>query len=239
MSNSLQRLTVPNVISNTGTREIKVIVATEDVARDGNVLVISGIDLSSYRSNPVVLWGHDQSQPIARCTEIAAQGKTLRATVSFPPAGVSTKADEVLGLVKSGVVNACSIGWIPTAQEPLKDKSGRQVGWRFTSSDMLEFSIVSVPADPAALVVERAASRAGKVLSGANEGHLRAAVAHVQAVLDQVEPPEDGNTDGDGRGERARRAKALRLATQAEDDRRELARQRALAEIDILRLTAP
>ena len=93
-----------------GDRQARVICSTGDIDRAGDIVVQDGIDLSAYRNNPIVLWGHDTGQPIARASEIGVVDGKLMATVEFPPVGVSAKADEICGLVKSGVVSAVSIG---------------------------------------------------------------------------------------------------------------------------------
>jgi phage head maturation protease len=59
-------------------------------------------------------------------------------------------ADEYCALAKSGVIKAVSVGFIPIVREPLRDGS-----FRFTKWELLELSLVSVPANPNALVIER------------------------------------------------------------------------------------
>lgn len=136
-------------------REVTVIVNTEDPGRDDIVLMTGGIDLTAYRENPVVLAQHEQAWPIARAVEIAPDAQNrLIARVKFPPAGVSARADEMLGLVRAGVVNAVSSGFGIIDAEPLDPKHpGAAV--RITRSELQEFSFVSVPALPSALVTQR------------------------------------------------------------------------------------
>jgi hypothetical protein len=52
------------------------------------------------------------------------------------------------------MINAVSVGFISLAREPL-----REGGWRFTQWELLQLSIVSVPANPNALVIERSLGR--------------------------------------------------------------------------------
>ncbi len=139
-----------------GERQVRVICSTAEVDRAGDVVVQAGIDLSAYRRNPVVLWNHDPEQPIARALEIGLVDGRLQALVQFPPEGVSARADEVHGLVKAGVVNATSVGFMPLDAEPL-DKAKPYRGQRFLKSELMEFSFVSVPANRGAVVVARRA----------------------------------------------------------------------------------
>jgi len=141
---------------------VRVICSTEDTDRAGEVVVQSGIDLDAYKRNPVVLFQHDPNQPVARATDIAIEDGRLVATVLFPPAGISAKADEVRGLVKAGILSGVSIGMEPVDTEPMDpNDTRRNAPVRYLKSNLLEFSFVSIPANPAALVVARSANRRG------------------------------------------------------------------------------
>jgi phage head maturation protease len=94
--------------------------------------------------------------------------------INFAPKGVLEIADETCALAKAGVLNAVSIGFRPLKSEPL-----RTGGQKFTKWELLELSIVSVPANPSALVVQRAHPGAmrlkeGRVISSENADHLAA-----------------------------------------------------------------
>jgi HK97 family phage prohead protease len=135
-------------------RQIRVICSTGQVDRSGDVVVQTGIDVSNFAGTRTVLWNHDQDQPIARCVEIGIKAGHLEALVEFPEAGVSAKSDEIYGLVKAGIINGVSIGFIPLDAEPVDGKSPRK-GLRFDKSELLEFSLVSVPANPGAIITQR------------------------------------------------------------------------------------
>jgi len=180
---TLQRSTTAATLSTTSDRRIKCIVATESLARDGNIIVVSGIDLAGFKRSKTVLWNHDANQPVAQCVDIRCVGNTLQAEVEFPPVGTSPKADEVYSLVKAGTVNSVSVGWRPLAQEAIRDGSGRQTGWKFTKSDLIEFSIVSAPADTGALIIERSADKRRWPTRAARAAAAAAAQREVQAML--------------------------------------------------------
>lgn len=137
-----------------GTRQVKVICSTSDVDRMGDIIVQDGIDLGAYKKNPIVLWGHDSDRPIARATDIAVNAGKLRATVTFPDEGVDADADWVYGKIQAGIVNAVSIGFIPREYESLDPKNPWN-GYRFTKSELVEFSFVSVPANASCLIIDR------------------------------------------------------------------------------------
>ena len=82
------------------------------------------------------------------------------------------------GLIKGGVLNAVSIGFSPIESEPIKGG-----GWRYTKWELLEISVVAVPANPNALVVQRA-HKAGAALSAENRDHRDWALKCLSAMGD-------------------------------------------------------
>ena len=163
--------------------------STESVDRQNDVLVSTGADLSNYRRNPVVLWAHDYSRlPVARAVEIdAVPGVGLRAKMEFAPAGVDAHIDAVRKLWELGFLNAASVGFTPKAGTP----TGKG-GTRYTDWELLEFSIVPIPAnaDALRLAFDGAVNKSGRVLSSKNESALRAAVDTLLSVLAQLDKPE-------------------------------------------------
>ena len=155
MADRKMRAFACGVAKTVGERQVRVVVSTPTVDRVGDVVEVGGIDLTEYRRNPIVLCQHDHDEPVARCVEIEVVSGRLEALVQFPPIGTSTKADETYGLIKAGVLNAVSIGFIPREWSDLNDKDPWG-GRRYSASEMIEFSIVSVPANPDALIIERA-----------------------------------------------------------------------------------
>ncbi len=138
--------------------EVSVIASTSQLARDGHIIVASGIDLTAYRKNPIVLWSHDAMSPVGICTAIGVVDDKLAARIRFADVGVSQRADEVRALVKSGVIKGISVGFDPKESTPL-DSARPRGGQRFTKVDLLEVSFVSVPSDTGAGVTERHALR--------------------------------------------------------------------------------
>jgi HK97 family phage prohead protease len=142
------------VVTTLADDECDVTVSTGVKARDGDIWVTAGADLAQYRRNPVVLFAHDPTRPVGNASSIRIAGDALLARVKFAPAGASVTADEVRGLVKGGVIRAVSAGIIVNAYEPINPNRPAN-GLRITSWELLEFSFVSVPANPDALVTAR------------------------------------------------------------------------------------
>ena len=188
------RAAVSAQINALGENEVEVIISTSALARDGHILVPSGCDLGNYRSNPIVLWQHNPDVPVGRAADLAVEGNKIRARILFAPAGISAKADEVRGLVKSGVVSGVSVGFDVSDSEPLDPKKPFG-GQRFTKWELLECSFCSVPADPGAAVTARAQQleknamttqiRAGKKLSAATKKQLDDAQDHLKRAMER------------------------------------------------------
>src|SRR5579884_4075016 len=130
-------------------------ISTGDVDREGDTIDPNGWDLENYRKNPVVLFGHDyKSLPIAKAIDVHVTPRGLVATAEFPPPGVHPQADQVWGLMQFGLLNATSVGFRPIERE----YDHQRKGWNYLRQELLEFSIVPVPANANALL---AASKAG------------------------------------------------------------------------------
>ena len=206
------RKLVQAVISTLGPDEVEITMSTAALARDGHILVPQGCLLDNYRANPIVLWQHDPDHPVASAENIQVESDSITARVRFAPDGISHKADEVRGLVKTGIVSGISVGFDVLDGTPLDPKKPRG-GQRFTKWELLECSFCSVPVDPGAAVTARAETqetltmddpqtRAGKMLSAANQqrlddaaGHLARAFERHKAVGDHLDALKQ-QTDG-------------------------------------------
>ncbi len=137
-----------------------VIASTNQLARDGWVVQPAGLRTENFLKSAAVLFNHNYEQPVA--TPVAARlldgGNALAVDIQWPPTGISERADEVRGLVKSGVIRAVSIGFMPIETEPLNPKEPWG-GQRVLTADLLELSFVGVPADTGAVVTQRGSRR--------------------------------------------------------------------------------
>lgn len=168
------------------------VISTEAVDRQGDIVRAAGVILDNYFKNPVVLWAHDYSAPpVARALGIEVVSGGLRARFQFPEWGVSEQADVVRRLWGAGFLNATSIGFVPIEVHPL----GNEVygPTEYLQWELLEFSIVPVPANQEALrlaikaLVASPTECFGTVLSARNQEHLRQASKMLQDVLNQLE----------------------------------------------------
>jgi HK97 family phage prohead protease len=143
-------------------RALRFCISTGAVDREQDSVAVAGWDLRQYQRNPVVLWGHDASRlPIGRAFDVAVEGDALMASVEFipemtPEAGAF--ADAVYRLAKTGFLGATSVGFRPLKWEYTTDKDRGADDWfpgiDFQQQELVEFSIVTVPANPEALIEE-------------------------------------------------------------------------------------
>jgi len=137
-------------------RRIPFCLSDGTVDRMGDTIAADGWVLDGYQKNPVVLWAHDASSPpIGRGINIRVSDERLLGEVEFAGAEVYDFADLIFRLVKAKYVNAGSVGFMPLDLEFSNDK-GRPWGIDFTRQELLEFSVVPVPANANALVEARA-----------------------------------------------------------------------------------
>lgn len=181
-----------------GDRQIEAIVATDAIDRHGEILSIEGVDLKAYKQNPVVLWAHDYgSLPIAKAVGIKKEDGKIVAKMEFNEN--DEFAMKVYQAIKDGFLNAFSIGFIPTDAKYIEGKDALM----WTQSEMIEFSVVPVPANAEALVqakalMAEAITKAGKVLSAKNRDALVAARDAIDAVLNADQGEDDKNNEQKG-----------------------------------------
>lgn len=136
------------------TGRVTAIISTGDIARDGAIIDPAGWDFSNYDRNPVVLWMHDAGAvPFARTIERFAGEKELVAKAQFDledPRGA-----EMFRKVTNGYVNATSVRWLPRQTEIRKIGEGKEKRdvLVFTEQELLEWSFVTIPSDPKALIM--------------------------------------------------------------------------------------
>jgi HK97 family phage prohead protease len=166
-------------IESLSDRVRRFIVSTAAVDRDNDSISPKGWNLANYRKNPVVMFAHDYSSlPIAKAVSIRATGTQLISDCEFPPAGLHPFADQVLAMIDGGFLNATSVGFRPLKSSPNVTRGGTD----YQEQELLEYSIVPVPANPEAIHALKAfglwtpaLEKAGRVLSGVNHEHLVAA----------------------------------------------------------------
>ncbi|MBS1016879.1 HK97 family phage prohead protease [Acetobacter persici] len=131
-------------------RTASFIITTGTPDTDRDIILPDGIDFTYFNRNPVVLWQHDKDQlPVGKCISVQKIDNGWKATVEFISKDISPFADTVYQMVKSGFLNAVSIGFLPTDLDP-----NEYGGLTINKCNLFEFSIVTIPANPECLVVD-------------------------------------------------------------------------------------
>jgi len=140
------------VTEDLGNRQIKFTISTSGVDRENDRLSADGWSLKSYRKNPVVMFAHDYKQlPVARAVSITQKDGNLISTAEFATADLNPFADTVYRMIKGGFLNAVSVGFRPQKFKSAERDNGQQ-GFDFEEQELLEYSVVPIPANPDALV---------------------------------------------------------------------------------------
>ena len=138
-------------VKKLGERQYEFTASTSTQDRDGEVIEALGWDLKNFKKNPVIMYAHDyRTLPIGKAPRVwVSQGGELKNTVEFPPEGTYEFADIVERLVDTGYLKTESVGFIPKKWE---DGDGEKAPRRtYTKQELLEISIVPIPANPDAL----------------------------------------------------------------------------------------
>ena len=136
----------------------RMVIAANEVSRNGDDLNLRGISFKSYRKNPVVLWAHDSYQgiPIAKTVKIG-HDEQGRIAADFQFNSEDEFAARVENAWNGGFIRAASIRYMPTKVVEVRSEDGTVERLRIEESDLLEWSLVPIPADPDSV---RAAARA-------------------------------------------------------------------------------
>jgi hypothetical protein len=127
------------------------------VDRYGEVVLPDGVVLDHYRNNPIVLVQHGfhpgrGQLPVGKLDmdSVKITKRAFDADVIFDESGADPFAMMVAQKVRDGFLNSGSIGFnaIDVSKEPV---AKGQTGPTFTKWELMEFSIVSIPALPSAL----------------------------------------------------------------------------------------
>lgn len=142
-------------------RTIRFVASDETVDRYGDIIRANGWLLDNFKRNPVLLFGHNSREPAIGTAKAWVDGTQLLADATFAAEGKSAFADEVWNLVDADIMRAVSVGFLPTKppnlimSEPGDDGATHVTGFEFIEQELLELSVVSVPANPAALALAR------------------------------------------------------------------------------------
>lgn len=178
----------------------RIVISTGAVDRDKDRVFPTGAKIENYLKNPVVLWGHDYysaASLIGRAKSIEVNEDGIVADFELRPAATEHDPQHIVLLLwEQDFVRASSIGFRPETM--VSNEFG---GVDFVSWELLEFSLVPVPANQEALrLAAKAYPRAfeeyqkrGRTLSSSNERKLVAARDALNEVLSSVASDDDND----------------------------------------------
>lgn len=138
-------------------------VTVETVDRDGDVVVAQGMNSRNYERNPILLVAHDvQDIPVGKCVAIRRReaGIEMDFTLTPKPDGWSGdwEPERVGAAIAHGALNAVSIrfrglpGGVRRATQGDIAKYGEDCVQVYSKWELLEVSVVSIPANQEALI---------------------------------------------------------------------------------------
>ena len=174
---------------NPKTRRLSAVICTRDLDRQGDVVEPGGLDFGNFMLNPVLLWNHDMGQPpVGKVIELQRTGEVVEAVIEFAD---TPFAREVAQLYAGGYLNTFSIGFLPKKFRRLEEADFRDLGislkdrgkpgFFIEQAELVEVSVVPVPANPQALA---------KALDCAKEEVLRKALQEQLPAAGDDQPEE-------------------------------------------------
>jgi HK97 family phage major capsid protein/HK97 family phage prohead protease len=125
--------------------------------RYGTVINPAGWDLTEFRKNPIAFFNHDKNFPVGTWDNVRIEGGRLMGHLRLAAEGTSARIDEIVRLIRQGILKAVSVGFSPKAKEALKRSDGTPVpgGIHYLRQELLEASLVGVGGNANALQVAR------------------------------------------------------------------------------------
>lgn len=170
----------------------KFIITTNNVDRYGDIVEPSGMDATLFNENPVFLFNHishSDLMPIGKCLSLTpSENGVVGETVIH---GKTELSKDALVMVQEGYLRAVSIGFMPTEWENMPTEKG---SWceprRYTKWQLLEYSLVNIPANPYALITNSFISDVRKCMEIGKLAADGAMVRHITTLLSNGVSPE-------------------------------------------------
>ena len=128
-----------------GTVKIRGYASTNDEDRAGDVIEATAWEkggLKNYENNPIILFNHNYNEPIGRATDLKTTDRGLEINGL-----ISKSAGKIRDMVKEGVLGAFSVGFRVKDADYIEETDGL----RIKDAELFEVSVVSVPANQAAV----------------------------------------------------------------------------------------
>lgn len=143
---------------NVEDRTAEFIISDNTQDRHGTVLDVEGWDLSNYDRNGIVGYQHDvyggdapNPDSVIGIGKAEVRDGKLIGTVTFEPEDINPLAEKIFKKVQFGTLKATSVGFNPLEKGEFREiREGEGEVYHYGKRDLLEWSIVNIPSNPAA-----------------------------------------------------------------------------------------
>ena len=171
-----------------GDREFEFIASDETPDSYGDIVKAEGWDLKRYKKNPIVLFNHSSSMPVGYSPKTWIDDTKLICRIKLADEGTSEFIDTLYKLMKQRILRAMSVGFRATKDvEIIRGKENEFLGLLFNGQELLENSIVSVPANPNALSLAKSWGVRDSTLNRFVEQDAIVQASHRQRQLDLLQ----------------------------------------------------
>lgn len=161
------------------------VITSGRVDRYDSIIDVDGAHTQDYMRYGVVLFNHDPDRPVGKTVHISRRNGELWAQMHFDEEDEFSR--RVRGWVDRGIVRSASIGFIPHSWRWEKTETGKEVV-RFTDWELVEWSVVTVPANPDALMLSASTNEMRQALQLILE--LSSRVSRIERALEELVPRE-------------------------------------------------
>lgn len=170
----------------------KFIITTNNEDRYGDIVEPLGMDATDFLKNPVFLFNHishSEFMPIGKCLGLTPNDNGVIGETLIH--GKTDLSKDALAMVQEGFLSAVSIGFMPTEWEAIPtDKMSWCEPRKYTKWNLLEYSLVNIPANPYALITNGFISDVRKCMESGKLSTDSAMVKHVANLLSKGVSPE-------------------------------------------------
>lgn len=150
--------------------DLEFVLSDATVDCHGDIVEPGGWDLQRFKQNPVALWDHGKDptigrKPIGRWEDVRVERGKLLGRLVPVPTGPDPAVNGVITSLQSGFLRAVSVGFLPKVPPEPIDKNNPYGGQRFKKQELLETSLVAVPANPAAILQAKSLNISDETIS--------------------------------------------------------------------------
>lgn len=149
----IQKICVSKSASADG--ELDFVLSDATIDRYGDIIDPNGWVMDNFQKNPIALFNHSSNFPVGKWSSLRVENNALRGNLKMAPKGTSERHDELRALIDANILRAVSVGFIPLDSRARKDANGYYIGEEYVKQELIETSLVSIPANPNAVLAAK------------------------------------------------------------------------------------